>query len=100
MNMFPPSPAPKVSKSWKIVSKRSSPAWVQSGVGTDGNDDDADTGAVDTGILNMADAHEEDELSSGKLNKVLDDVRLGFVETHVDAFVAASQSMLAILRFR
>lgn len=70
------------------------------GVGIDGDNDNADASAVDTGVLNMSDALEEDELASGKLNKVLDDVRLGFVETHVDAFVAASQSMLAILRFR
>lgn len=42
------------------------------GVGTDGNDDNADAGAVDTGVLDMADALEEDELSLWKLYKLLD----------------------------
>ena len=97
MNMFPPGPAPKVSTSWKIVSRRSSPAWVQSGVGTDGNDDNTDAGAVDTGVLNMADTLEEDQLSSWKLYELLDGSARVCRNT-IDAFVTASQSMLAMLR--
>ena len=70
---------------------------IQSGVGTDGNDDNADAGAVDTGVLKMADTLEEDQLSSWKLYELLDGSARVCRNT-IDAFVTASQSMLAMLR--